>query len=63
MPDKPAEEFFYLDDDGSKQDAELHATIIGPVDFSVDEKIMAPIRARHRAEYVARQKAKARAGT
>jgi len=45
-----AEEFFYADEDGKKHDAELHGMIINPVDFPIDEKIMAPIRARHRAK-------------
>ena len=54
MPDKPAEEFFYLDEDGNKQDSELHGPIINPVDFPIDEKIMAPIRARHRAAHQAK---------
>ena len=54
-------ELFYLDEDGNKQDAELHAAIINPVDYPIDEKIMAPIRARHRAAYLEPQQAKARA--
>jgi predicted ABC-type ATPase len=54
------QEFFYLDDDGTKQDAELHNAIINPVDFPIDEKIMGPIRARHRAKHVAGQQAKTR---
>jgi predicted ABC-type ATPase len=64
MPDKlPAEEFFYLDEDGNKQDRDLHGPILGAVDKidkPIDERIMAPIRARHRAERVARQNAKMR---
>ena len=55
------QEFFYFDEDGTKQDADLHNAIIGPVDFPIDETIMAPIRARHRAEHLAQHKAKARA--
>jgi hypothetical protein len=58
---RPAEEFFYLDDDGKKQDADLHNAILGPVDHPVDEKIMAPIRARNRAKWLAEQEAKRRA--
>ena len=54
------QEFFYLDDDGNKQDAELHNAIIAPVDYPIDEKIMAPIRARHRDQHVESHKAKAR---
>jgi hypothetical protein len=54
------QEFFYLDDDGSKCDADLHNAIIGPVDYPIDEKIMGPIRARNRAKHVEQQKAKAR---
>jgi predicted ABC-type ATPase len=54
MPDdRPAEEFFYLDNAGDKQDAALHNAIINPVDFPIDEKIMAPIREKYRAEYLA----------
>jgi len=55
-----AQEFFYLDEAGAKQDAELHNAIINPVDFPIDEKIMGPIRERHRAKYLAGQKAKMR---
>jgi len=60
MPDEKqptAEEFFYLDADGNKQDAELHNPILGAVDNPVDEKIMKPIRERHRATWLAEQKA------
>jgi hypothetical protein len=59
--ERKGEEFFYLDEAGEKQDAELHAAIINPVDFPIDEKIMAPIRARHRAEYVNQRQAQSRA--
>jgi hypothetical protein len=52
------EELFYTGDNGVKQDRELHAAIINPVDFPIDEKIMGPIRARHRAKWLAEQKAK-----
>ena len=45
---RPGEEFFYTDENGVKQDRELHAAIINPVDYPIDEKIMGPIRARHR---------------
>jgi hypothetical protein len=55
-----ANEFFYLDDAGRKQDAELHNPILRTVDYPIDEKIMAPIRARHRAEHLAKQQAKLR---
>jgi hypothetical protein len=55
-----AKEFFYLDEDGAKQDAELHNAIINPVDYPIDDKIMAPIRAKHRAKYLAAQSAKSR---
>ena len=50
-----ANELFYLDEDGTKQDAELHNAIINPVDFPIDEKIMGPIRDRNRAKYLAEQ--------
>ncbi|HVG50930.1 MAG TPA: zeta toxin family protein [Xanthobacteraceae bacterium] len=53
-----AEELFYLDDDGARQDAEIHETILAR--NRVDEKIMAPIRDRHRDAYLAQQQAKAR---
>jgi hypothetical protein len=57
MPEqKPtAEEFFYLDKDGNKQDAELHNPILNAVDAQTDEKIMKPIRDRHRAAWLAEQ--------
>jgi hypothetical protein len=47
------EEFFYTDENGVKQDRELHAAIINPVDYPIDEKIMGPIRARNRAKWLA----------
>ncbi|MBT1509442.1 hypothetical protein KIP88_02910 [Bradyrhizobium sp. SRL28] len=56
-----ANEFFYLDKDGNKQDADLHGPILRAVDYPIDEKIMGPIRARHRAAYVEPQQAKLRA--
>jgi hypothetical protein len=68
MPRPAAEEFFYLDDNGEKQDRELHGPILGAVDKvekPIDEAIMAPIRARRRAEYQRQkqwQRAKAVAG-
>ena len=46
------QEFFYIDDDGTKQDADLHNAIIAAVDNPIDEKIMGPIRARNRAAYL-----------
>ena len=56
MTDKPAaEEFFYLDSAGTKQDAELHNAILNPVDFPIDEKIMNPIREKNRAKWKAEQ--------
>jgi hypothetical protein len=55
---RPAEELFYTDEDGTKQDAALHNAIIGPVDHPIDERIMAPIRGKHRARWLAEQKAK-----
>src|SRR3954469_23353003 len=60
---RKAEEFFYTEDDspnGVKQDAELHNAIINPVDYPIDEKIMAPIRAKHRAAYEKQRKAETR---
>ena len=55
---RPAEEFFYLDEDGTKQDTDLHNPILRAVDYPIDEKIMGPIRARNRAKWLAEQKAK-----
>ena len=55
-----AEELFYLDSAGDKQDADLHNAIINPVDFPIDEKIMGPIRAKHREAYLAPGQAKVR---
>ncbi|MDE5461156.1 hypothetical protein [Bradyrhizobium sp. CSS354] len=56
--ERQAEEFFYLDDAGNKQDADLHNPILRAVDYPIDEKIMAPIRARNRAKHVAEREAK-----
>ena len=50
------QEFFYLDKDGTKQDAELHNAILNPVDFhDADEKIMNPIREKNRKKWLAEQ--------
>jgi hypothetical protein len=57
-PPDVAEEFFYLDADGRKADADLHNRIINPVDFPIDEKIMQPIRRKHRAKWLAEQQKK-----
>jgi hypothetical protein len=57
-PNRPAEEFFHLDDAGNKQDADLHNPILRAVDYPIDEKIMAPIRERNRAKWLAEQNAK-----
>jgi predicted ABC-type ATPase len=57
MPKKPEvldlapSEFFYVGDDGKRHDDDLHAGIIGPVDYPIDEEIMGPIRERHRAKH------------
>jgi len=56
--DRPAEELFYIEENGVKHDRELHAAIINPVDYPIDEKIMGPMRARHRAKWLAGQKDK-----
>ncbi|MBR0809348.1 hypothetical protein JQ636_37955 [Bradyrhizobium japonicum] len=56
-PMQGSNEFFYLDG-GRRQDAALHAAIIGPVDNPVDQNIMKPIRDRRRAEHVEEQRAK-----
>jgi hypothetical protein len=55
LPDDLGHDFYYLDENGDKQDADLHAAILGPVDHPIDEKIMAPIRARHRAKHEAKK--------
>jgi hypothetical protein len=67
-PQQPqaSDEFFYLDDDGNKQDADLHEPIIASGDRlrglrapapPIDEKLMAPIRDKHRATWLAKRKA------
>ena len=53
-----AEEMFYLDDKGVRQDSFLHNTIIGMVDNPIDEDLMGPIREKHRKAWQAKQKAK-----
>jgi hypothetical protein len=53
MPKQQGTEFFYLDEHGNKQDADLHNPILRAAEFRVDEKIMAPIRERHRRKYLA----------
>jgi hypothetical protein len=55
MP-KQGSEFFYTDADGNKQDADLHNPILRAAEFRVDEKLMAPIRAKHRARWLAEQR-------
>jgi predicted ABC-type ATPase len=47
-----AEEFFYLNEDGSKSDAALHNRILGAVEYPIDEKIMGPIREKHRNKWL-----------
>jgi hypothetical protein len=54
--DKPGTEFFYLEADGSRGDRELHGPIIAAVDNPVNEKIMEPIRAKHRARWLEQRK-------
>jgi hypothetical protein len=61
MPRKPAaEEFFYNDDDGRMADEMFHHGIMMPVDypelFAMDERRMAPIRAKNRAKHNAKRK-------
>lgn len=46
---------FYIDENGKQQDAELHNAILNGA--TIDEKIMAPIRARNRAKYLAAKRA------
>jgi len=55
-------EMFYLDANGRKQDRELHGPILRAVDGPfIDEKIMGPIRAKHRAKYLAERRSQRRA--
>jgi len=57
---RKAEEFFYTSDDRAdsiKRDADLHNPILRAVDYPIEEKIMQPIRERHRARYLAEQQA------
>ena len=56
----PANEFFYVDDAGVRQDAELHGPILRAVDNPVDEGVMGPIRAKHRGRWLELQKARRR---
>ncbi|MCP1765155.1 hypothetical protein [Bradyrhizobium japonicum] len=56
-PTQGSNELFYLDDDGVKQDRELHGPILRAVDYPIDEKIMGPIRTKHRSRWIAEQKA------
>lgn len=55
-----AMEGFYLDDEDRMQDRDFHASIMVPVDhpemFTIDEKIMAPIRERNRKAAKRKQK-------
>ncbi|MBR0778737.1 hypothetical protein JQ625_28250 [Bradyrhizobium diazoefficiens] len=58
MP-RGSNEFFYLDANGNKQDRGLHGPILRAVDGpKIDEKIMGPIRAKHRARWLEEQKAR-----
>jgi hypothetical protein len=66
MPQPPkASEFFYLDDDGNKQDADLHLPIIASGERRlglrepappIDEDMMAPIREKYRNAWLAKRK-------
>lgn len=64
MPKSKATEFFYLDDNGEKQDRKLHLPILAHGDrvrglaSEVDESIMRPIRDRHRARWLQQRVAK-----
>jgi hypothetical protein len=66
MPKSKARDFFYLDDDGKMQDADLHLPIIASGDRRLglrepapplDEDMMAPIREKHRDAWLAKRKA------
>ena len=46
--EEEGEEFFYEDSNGRKRDADLHGPIIRAVEWPIDEKIMGPIRDKHR---------------
>jgi hypothetical protein len=55
---KQGGEFFCRDDAGTKSDRDMHARILGAVDKReppIDERIMGPIRARHRARWQTEQ--------
>jgi hypothetical protein len=60
-----ASEFFYLDDDGKMQDADLHLPIIAAGDRArglrepappIDEAMMAPLREKYRNAWLAKRK-------
>jgi hypothetical protein len=60
-PTPKGREFFYLDENGNKQDRDLHGPIIAAGERRlglrepIREDIMAPIRARHRAAWLSKQ--------
>lgn len=54
---RDSDDLFYIDKRGRKTDVDLHAAIINPVDYPIDEGIMGPIRERRRKAYLAEQMA------
>jgi hypothetical protein len=57
MPSSKGQEFFYLDANGNKSDRDMHAMILGTVKTfpPINEAVMAPIRARNRAKWLAKK--------
>lgn len=54
-PGEVSNEFFYIDEDGNKRDTELHMPILKAGDDPIDEKIMAPLRAKYAAKRKGKQ--------
>jgi len=55
-----AEEFFYLNADGSKSDAALHNRILGAVEYPVNQQMMIPIRNKNREKWLSKQRRRVR---
>ena len=53
-------EFFYINENGEKDDTNLHMPIIREHDYPIIEDIMAPIREKHRQRHAIIQRAKRR---
>jgi hypothetical protein len=50
LPDGGGQEFFYIDENGKKSDASLHARILTPVDGTIDQEVLAKIREKAKAK-------------